>query len=79
VRRVNVTVSDLRRGDLQLSLLEDRVKQHDLQHALDAVNDRFGEFTIMRGALLHDPFPLRNGPPGHGLCKRFDVEGKSAD
>jgi hypothetical protein len=52
------------------------VKQHDLQQALDAVNDRFGEFTVMRGALLHDPFPLRNGPPGHGLCKRFDVEGR---
>ena len=76
VRRVNVTVSDLRRGDLQLSLMEDRVKQHNLQQALDAVNDRFGEFTVMRGALLHDPFPLRSGPPGHGLCKRFDVDGK---
>ncbi|MHB0937105.1 MAG: Y-family DNA polymerase [Armatimonadota bacterium] len=76
VRRVNVTVSDLRRGDLQLSLVEDRVKQHNLQQALDAVNDRFGEFTVMRGALLHDTFPLRNGPPGHGLCKRFDVDGK---
>ena len=75
VRRVNVCVSDLRRGDLQLSLVEDRVKQHNLQQAVDAVNDRFGEFTVMRGALLHDTFPLRNGPPGHGLCKRFNVDG----
>ena len=75
VRRVNVCVSELRRGELQLSLLEDRARERRLQQAMDAVNERFGEFTVMRGTLLHDTFPLRNGPPGHGLCKRFDVEG----
>ncbi len=75
VRRVNVCVSDLRRHALQLSLVEDRVKQRNLQQAMDAVNDRFGEFTVMRGTTLHDAFPLRNGPPGHALCKRYAVDG----
>ncbi len=43
---------------------------------MDAVNDRFGEFTVMRGTTLRDTFPLRNGPPGHGLCKRYAVDGE---
>lgn len=73
VRQVSVTVGDLRHNALQLSLLEDRVKQRQLQQAMDTVNDRFGEFSIMRGSLLYDTFPLRNGPPGHGFCKRFSV------
>ena len=75
VRRVNVTVSELRHDARQLSLVEDRVKQRRLQQALDAVNDKFGEVTIIRGATLHDKFPLRNGPAGHGLCKRYAVDG----
>ncbi len=73
VRRLQVCVADLSRHALQLSLLEDRVKQRNLQLAMDAVNDRFGEFTVIRGTTLRDTFPLRNGPPGHGLCKRYDV------
>ena len=54
--------------------LEDRVRQRNLQQAMDLANDKFGEFTLMRGTLLFDTFPLRNGPPGHGFCKRFTVE-----
>ena len=74
VRQVQVTMGDLRRNAaLQLSLEEDRAKQRRLQQAMDAVNDRFGEFTVIRGTTLLDTFPLRNGPPGHGFCKRFDV------
>ena len=78
VRRVGVTVSELRHNALQLSLLEDRVKQRRLQQALDAVNDKFGEYTVMRGATLRDKFPRRNGPPGHALCKRYAVDGETA-
>ncbi|MHB9132858.1 MAG: Y-family DNA polymerase [Armatimonadota bacterium] len=74
VRRVHVCVSHLRHNALQLSLLEDRIKQRHLQEAMDNVNDRFGEFTVMRGKLLLDTFPLRGGPPGHGLCKRFAID-----
>ena len=76
VRQVNVTVSHLRHNALQLSLEEDRVKMRRLQGAMDDVNDHFGEFTVMRGTLLFDTFPLRNGPPGHGFCKRFAIDGK---
>lgn len=74
VRQVHVGVSTLRHNARQLSLLEDRVKQRQLQQAMDAANDKFGEFSVMRGSLLFDTFPLRNGPPGHGLCKRFAVD-----
>ncbi|OPZ85420.1 MAG: DNA polymerase IV [bacterium ADurb.Bin429] len=73
VRHVQVSVSDLRRDALQLSLLEDRVRQRDLQQALDAINDRFGDFTIMPATTMLDTFPRRDGPPGHGFCKRFEV------
>ncbi|HEY3417071.1 MAG TPA: hypothetical protein VGM23_09330, partial [Armatimonadota bacterium] len=76
VRRVNMTVTDLYRNAVQLSLVEDRIKQRGLQQALDTINDRFGEFSIIRGTLLHDTFPLRTGPPGHGLCKRFAIDGE---
>jgi len=75
VRRLQVCVADLSRHALQLSLEEDRVKQRSLQLAMDAVNDRFGEFTVIRGTTIRDTFPLRNGPAGHGLCKRYAVEG----
>ena len=71
---LQVCVAELSRHAVQLSLEEDRVKQRELQHAMDDVNDNFGEFTIMRGTTLLDTFPLRNGPPGHGLCKRYEVE-----
>jgi DNA polymerase-4 len=74
VRQLGVTISGLRRNVVQLSLLEDRVRQQAVQRAVDAVNDRFGEFTVMRGSLLHDTFPLRNGPPGHGFCKRYAID-----
>jgi DNA polymerase-4 len=73
VRQVQISISHLRHDALQLSLLEDRVKQRNLQLALDQVNDKFGEFTIMRGTQLFDTFPLRNGPPGHAFCKRFNI------
>lgn len=74
VRQVQVTMSHLQHNALQFSLLEDRVKQRSLQCALDDVNDRFGEFTVMRGSLLYDIFPLRNGPPGHAFCKRYAID-----
>lgn len=73
VRQVNITASELRHNVIQLSLLEDRVRERKLQKALDSVNDKYGEFSIIRGTILHDSSPLRNGPPGHGFCKRFDL------
>jgi DNA polymerase-4 len=73
VRHVQVTVGDLRRDALQLSLMEDRVRQRTLQQAMDAINDRFGDDAILPATILLDKFPKRDGPPGHGFCKRFEV------
>lgn len=73
VRHVQVTASDLCHNAIQLSLAEDRVRQRNLQRALDCINDRYGDRAIVRSVARHDPFPARNGPPGHGLCKRFEV------
>ena len=73
VRQLNITVSELRHNVVQLSLLEDRVRERKLQKALDSVNDKYGEFSVIRGTILHDRAPLRNGPPGHGFCKRFNL------
>jgi DNA polymerase-4 len=74
VRQLQVGISALRHNAVQLSLLEDRVRQRALQQVMDLANDKFGEFTLMRGTLLFDTFPLRNGPPGHGFCKRFALD-----
>ncbi len=74
VRQLQIGISALRHNAIQLSLLEDRVRQRNLQQAMDLANDKFGEFTLMRATLLFDTFPLRNGPPGHGFCKRFAVD-----
>ena len=74
VRQLHVSVSELRHNAVQLSLLEDRLRARSLQRALDTVNDKYGEFAVMRGSVLHDTFPLRNGPPGHGFCKRFELD-----
>jgi len=79
VRRVNVCVSELQRGDLQLSLVEDRVTKRNLQRALDEINERFGDSSILRGIEKLNKFPRRNGPPGHGLCKRYPVETQTTD
>jgi DNA polymerase-4 len=73
VRHVQVSICDLRRDAMQLSLLEDRVQQRQLQQAMDAINDRFGDGAIMPATILLDKFPKRDGPPGHGFCKRFEV------
>lgn len=72
-RRVQVAVTRLSQGVLQLSLLEDRLRDRALQQAMDAINERFGDWSILRGTGLHDPFPARTGPPGHGLCRRFTL------
>ena len=36
----------------QLSLLEDVQKKHDLTNALDAINERWGEFTITPATMM---------------------------
>jgi hypothetical protein len=51
VRLVGVCVSNLVRGTRQMDLFADN-RQYDLLAATDAINDRYGEFAIMRGSLV---------------------------
>ncbi len=63
VRLVGVSVSNLARVDQLPLLKKDRVKR-DLVHALDTINDRYGEFTVTRGRLLGPVNGNGHGGPG---------------
>ncbi len=52
VRLIGVTLSDLARDYLQLSLFEEERKKEEIARAMDAVNDRYGMFTVTWGTLL---------------------------
>ncbi len=52
VRLLGVTLSDLARDYLQLSLFEEERKREEIARAMDAVNDRYGMFTVTWGTLL---------------------------
>ncbi|MCE5199420.1 MAG: DNA polymerase IV [Armatimonadota bacterium] len=51
IRLVGVCVSNLAKGFRQLGLFSD-VKDRTLLNTLDAINNRYGEFTIRRASLL---------------------------
>ena len=66
VRLVGVGVSNLTRGQRQLSFLDEERRLERLDRCLDRVCDRFGEFTLVRASALA---PLT--PKSHGfLIKR---------
>lgn len=52
VRLLGVRLSTLRRDSEQLPLFDGERRQQQLTAALDAVNDRFGEFTVLTASLL---------------------------
>lgn len=51
VLMLGVGVSSLHPKNYQLSFLEDRKFDGRVQKAVDEVNDKYGEFTVMRGAM----------------------------
>lgn len=51
VRLVGVSVSNLAKIE-QLPLLKKDRRKRELVHAVDSINDRYGEFTVTRGRLL---------------------------
>ncbi len=53
VRLVGVCLSGLERDKLQLELFESWQKEIKAVEAMDEINDRYGEFTITYGRLLH--------------------------
>jgi DNA polymerase-4 len=52
VRLLGVSLSSLRQEGAQLPLLAEERRRQQLTGALDEVNNRFGEFTIMAASLL---------------------------
>lgn len=51
VSMLAVSVSDLIPSHNQLSFLEDRLRKKELNKALDNINDKFGEFTVIYGQM----------------------------
>jgi len=51
VRMIGVSLSGLLRGREQLALLEEDRRRGRLTRAIDAVNDKYGEFTIKRAVI----------------------------
>jgi len=52
VRLLGVSLSELVRDPDQMSLVRDKVREQALHSAMDAINDRFGDFKITWGAYL---------------------------
>lgn len=52
VRLLGVSLSGLHRDDCQMTLLADREKERSLLRAVDAVNDRFGDFKLTWASYL---------------------------
>jgi DNA polymerase-4 len=62
IRLIGVTVSDLVKGQHQMSLFVDE-REKKLLDAMDSINDRYGEFTIRRASLLETK-PRGKAPSG---------------
>lgn len=52
VKKIAFTCFGLITADAQLNYLTDQVKQKALAHALDTLNDKWGEYTLTYGSLL---------------------------
>jgi DNA polymerase-4 len=52
VRLVGVTASDLSKDPGQLPLFEETLRRRRLTAAMDIINDRYGEWTVLWGTLL---------------------------
>lgn len=66
IRLLGVRVSSLRKSGLQPSLVKDK-KLEKIDRVSDRINDKFGEFTLLRASLLEDSLK----PIGH--LKRFSA------
>jgi len=47
-----VSVARLTPVSAQMSLLEDNLAKKELSRAIDKVNNKYGEYTLVRGAML---------------------------
>jgi DNA polymerase IV len=61
IRLLGVSVSSLVRNYRQLSLFPQERRNMELLHALDRLNDRYGEFTVQRAAIVETRLRKRIG------------------
>ncbi len=71
IRLVGVSVSSLVKGIHQLDLFGNP-RQKDLLSALDAINDKYGEFTIKRASLVETKVVTKS----HGFDGKHLIHGK---
>jgi DNA polymerase IV len=77
VRLIGVSISGLVKGVCQLSFLPEEIKAEKLIKALDAINNRFGEFTIGRASLMLTK--VRKGPSGLGINRAMSRNHRNED
>ena len=53
VRMIGIQCSQLVKNYGQLSFLKPTIKQEKLIHVMDKINEKYGEFTVMRGLILN--------------------------
>ena len=73
IRMIGVSISNLTpQTPLNLSLLEENKKKEVITKALDKINDKYGEFTLKRAALLGTP-TIRRMPTPFLADRRFKL------
>jgi DNA polymerase IV len=77
VRLIGVSVSGLVKGVYQMSFLPEEIRERKLIKALDAVNDRFGEFTVGRASLMLTK--VKKGPSGLGVSRAMSRNHRNED
>lgn len=61
VRMVGISCSQLVKNYHQLSILEPELKRERLLNAMDKINDRYGEFTVMRARIMNAKLKVHVG------------------
>jgi DNA polymerase IV len=71
IRFVGVTMSGLRHNLDQISIFDEVENKKKVLAAVDKINDRFGEFTVERAAIMNTVLQKKTGMVASGLYKRF--------
>lgn len=65
IRMIGVSVSNvLHTNQISLPLLDEDIRKEKVLRTLDKINDKFGEFTVFRGALVEIKDRIENIPDG---------------
>ena len=64
-------MSGLTHNQDQISMFEVRENRKKALKAMDAINDRYGEFTVERAGIMETVLQKKTGMVTSGLYKRF--------